>query len=608
MEASHTTFHGINNGPVTTQSLVVLFAVVLISSAICYSLFVTDHEAPIECFIPVPEQCLPTWNGRVLDTPDIKIAGSSAIQCYCPADGRLLGLVNPATSDGIDRAIARAKEAQVDWAKTTFGKRKKVLRTLLKFILDNQDTIATVACLDSGKTKIDAILGEILVTVEKLKWTIKHGEKALRPEKRPTNFLMMYKSNEVRWEPLGVVAACVSWNYPFHNFMGPIISSIFTGSAIVVKASEQTAWSLTYFTSLARTALTSCDHSPHLIQSLVCWPSAASHLTSHPSISHLTFIGSRPVAHSVCASAAKSLTPVCVELGGKDAALILDDISLPELRKIASILMRGVFQSSGQNCVGIERIICLPTSYTHLISLLEPRIRALRLGNSLAHPDEVDVGAMISSSSFSRLESLVSDAVSQGARCLVGGTRYSHPHYPKGHYFSPTLLADVTPSMAVAREELFAPICLLMRAQSLTSAISIGNSTPYALGSSVFGTKISDLDRCVDELNAGMVAVNDFAVFYAVQLPFGGVKGSGYGRFAGEEGLRGICNVKSVCRDRWTGVWGWGAVKTRIPAALDYPMRQGARAWGFARGVVELGYAEGWRRRGRAVLDVVRYS
>lgn len=142
--------------------------------------------------------------------------------------------MNPSTPEGIDRAIAKAKEAQIEWAKTTFKQRRKVLKTLLKYtllkkpifatskgtdwvgslhryILDNQEAIATVACLDSGKTKIDASLGEILVTVEKLKWTIQHGEKALKPERRPTNLLMMYKYNDVRWEALGVLAACISW-------------------------------------------------------------------------------------------------------------------------------------------------------------------------------------------------------------------------------------------------------------------------------------------------------------------------------------------------------------------------------------------------------------
>ena len=157
--------------------------------------------------------------------------------------------------------------------------------------------------------------------------------------------------------------------------------------------------------------------------------------------------------------------------------------------------------------------------------------------------------------------------------------------------------------MAIAREELFAPICILMPAESVSAAISIANSTSYALGSSVFGTRKADLERCLDELQAGMVAVNDFAVYYAVQLPFGGVKGSGYGRFAGEEGLRALCNTKSVCRDRWPGL-----IRTRIPGALDYPIREGRRAWAFARAVVEVGYVEGWGRWVRAVGDVVRNS
>jgi acyl-CoA reductase-like NAD-dependent aldehyde dehydrogenase len=151
---------------------------------------------------------------QVLWKPDIdipQVSGSSLIQCYAPATGQSLGRINPSTADGIDRAIAKAKDAQVKWAETSFYQRRRVLKTMLKFILENQEMIARVACLDSGKTMVDASLGEILVTVEKLRWTIRHGEEGLKSEKRDTSFLMMYKWNEVVWEPLGVVAACVSW-------------------------------------------------------------------------------------------------------------------------------------------------------------------------------------------------------------------------------------------------------------------------------------------------------------------------------------------------------------------------------------------------------------
>ena len=381
--------------------------------------------------------------------------------------------------------------------------------------------------------------------------------------------------------------------------MGPFISTLFTGSAIVVKASENTAWSTQYFAAIARAALASCGHSPNIVQPILCWPQNASHLTSHPDISHITFIGSRPIAHHVAASAARSLTPVCVELGGKDPAIILDDVR--NIHQVASILMRGTFQSAGQNCIGIERIICLPKSYKRLISILGKRIRNLRVGSALDDPDEVDVGAIISDARFLQLENLIADAVSQGARCLIGGKRYAHPKNPKGHYFQPALLVDVTTSMRIANEELFAPICVLMPATSVTQAIDIANSTPYALGASVFGTNSTSLARVTNEIKAGMVSVNDFAVYYAVSLPFGGVKGSGYGRFGGEEGLRSICNTKAVCIDRFPG---W--VGTSIPVPLDYPIKTAEGAWEVCRGVVELGYGISFWERARGLWRVVK--
>lgn len=159
-----------------------------------------------------------------------------------------------------------------------------------------------------------------------------------------------------------------------------------------------------------------------------------------------------------------------------------------------------------------------------------------------------------------------------------------------GHYFSPTLLIDVTSQMSIAQEEAFAPICVLMRADSVDHAIEIANSTRYALGASVFGTGKADVEKVVKGVKAGMVSVNDFAVYYVVQLPFGGVGGSGHGRFAGEEGMRGLCNAKSICRDRWPGV------KTQIPARLDYPINSAGKAWRFCSGLVQLGCATGWER------------
>lgn len=390
----------------------------------------------------------------------------------------------------------------------------------------------------------------------------------------------------------------------FHNLLSPIISSLFAGNSIILKPSERTAWSSAYFIAIARASLVACGHSPQLIQACICWPSVAPHLVSHPGISHLTFIGSREIAHEVTKASVKNLVPLCLELGGKDAAIVLDDVadSTSELDRVAATLMRGVFQAAGQNCVGIERIIVTPKAYPKLLAKLEPLVQNLRTGDPLDinSPDPADVGACIGDANFAKLEELINEAVADGARLLVGGNRLNGT---KGHFFQPTLIADVSPSMRIAQVELFAPVMTLMptTSSSVEEVLELANGSVYGLGSSVFGRDRGQLEQITRGLKAGMVAVNDFAAYYAVQLPFGGVGGSGYGRFAGFEGLRSVCNMKSVCRD------GWPFVKTSIPGPLQIPYgginrgkskeRPELRAEQMVRGVVELGYGESLSRK-----------
>ncbi|KIY00520.1 uncharacterized protein Z520_04205 [Fonsecaea multimorphosa CBS 102226] len=579
----------------TVPAISWLALVAAVTAVIAHQFLSVNRESAVRFTVQVPPRLQReySWNCKEIGKDDESQdeVSNGQIHPRCPADGRRLGLpITPKDASAIDSAISAAARAQVKWAQTTFPERRRVLRSLLRYVLDHQEQIVAACCLDSGKTKIDACFGEILVTVEKLQWTIKHGERALGASRRPTNLLMCYKSNTVIYEPLGVVAACVSWNYPFHNFISPVISALFAGNAIVVKPSEQTCWSTFYFVDIIQGALRACSHSADLVQNVVCLPETADHLTSHPGISHITFIGSREVAHKVCASAAKSLTPVTVELGGKDPAVVLDDPrTIRAIDDVVSILMRGVFQSAGQNCIGIERVIALPAVHDKLLAEVLPKIKSLRLGSVLLSSpnDPPDLGAMVSSSNFSRLENLISSAVAQGATLHCGGKRYNHPEYPHGTYFTPTLLSNVTPEMEIAQKELFGPVFLLMKAENVDSAIHIANSTSYALGAGVFGHNQHDVQKCVRGIKAGMVAVNDFGAYYACSLPFGGVKGSGYGRFGGEEGLRALCNIKAVCEDSW-----WARVlgiQTRIPPKLQYPVSM--HGWDVCKGVVGTGYA-----------------
>lgn len=589
-----------------SASMTTLLVTVVIPLAYTfYRLFLkrSDSEKPIVFTLPTPEQSLPHWKGKRLSPVSIRDpADPSRIQCYCPATGQFLDSIPAATRYEMDTVIEKAHKAQEKWAQTTFSQRRKVLNTIRKFVNDHQEEIARVACRDSGKTMLDASLGEILVTLEKLNWTIKHGEKALRPSQRPgpSNILLSYKTAEIRYEPLGVVSSMVSWNYPLHNLMGPVISALFTGNGIVVKCSESVVWSSQYFIKIAKTALKVNGHDPDLVEIICCWPEDADYLTSHPGIDHITFIGSRPVAEKVVIAAAEPMTPVVVELGGKDPFIVLDDAS--NVNNIASYILRGTFQSSGQNCIGIERVIALPTMYEKLVPILSERIAQIRLGSSIDQQDNIDMGASITDLRFKALEDLIKTAVKQGAKLVHGGSQYIHPRYPQGHYFTPTMLIDVTEDMDIAQQEVFGPVLLIFKARNADHAIRIANSTQYGLGASVFGNAYSkDIEKVINGVKSGNVSVNDFAFYYLCQLPFGGVKGSGYGKFNGVEGLRGLCLAKSICRDKYPLI-----INSVIPSAMDYPIPDTKRAWKMSSAINAVGYGWGTWGRLKALFELAR--
>ncbi|CAR24874.1 Aldedh domain-containing protein [Lachancea thermotolerans] len=565
------------------------------------------RQKPAKFELPLPEAAQKNWKGKRLFPASLSNSESpNRIQCYCPATGQYLGSYPSMTEQDIDTLVSKATKAQLKWRETSFEERIRVLLSLQEYIIENQDSIARVACRDSGKTMLDASMGEILVTLEKLQWIIKNGQSALQPSKRsgPSNFFMKwYKGAEVRYEPLGVVGALVSWNYPFHNLLGPIIAAIFTGNAIVIKCSEQVVWSSEFFAALCRKCLEANGFDPDIIQLCYCSPpsatdDAANYYSSHPGLKHLTFIGSKPVAHHVLTAAAKSLTPVVVELGGKDALIALD--SVKDINALSSIIMRGTFQSSGQNCIGIERVIVSAQNYDKLVSLLEQRVGQLRLGSDIDNLEDVDMGAMISDNRFEQLENMIKDAVAKGARLLHGGSRYTHPNYPQGHYFQPTLLVDVTPNMEIAQNEVFGPILTVMRASDTNDCIRLANSAPFGLGGSVFGNDYAECNYVANHLNTGNVAINDFATFYVCQLPFGGINGSGYGKFGGEEGLTGLCNAKSVCYDKLP------FISTQIPKPLDYPIKSNASAWNFVKSLNTGAYTTSTWKRIKSVISLAK--
>jgi acyl-CoA reductase-like NAD-dependent aldehyde dehydrogenase len=428
---------------------------------------------------------------------------------------------------------------------------------------------------------IDANLGEVITTCAKLRWTIDNGETVLADDYRSPGLMMMYKNSKVVYQPLGVVSALVSWNYPFHNAIGPVISALMSGNGIIVKCSEYVAWSSRYYEQIVKTCLSVHGFDPDLVQFINGFADVGEEVV-RSGVNHVTFIGSPAVGKLVQRNAADYLVPCLLELGGKDCAILLKDTDLVQC---IPVLMRGVFQNCGQNCIGIERIIIASEIYDKVVEDLSTRVGNLRQGSILTDGEGVDCGAMTMGNQFEKLEGLVQEAVSRGARLLHGGKRFQHPVHKHGQYFEPTLLVDVTADMAICNNEAFAPIMVVMKHNGPEDALRIANLCPFGLGSSVFSSDKDLAEKMCLRLKVGMANVNDFAVNYLCQsLPFGGVGISGYGRFAGAEGLRGLCVPKAITTDRIPGV------KTPIPPVLDYPIKSGAKGWNFVQSLVTLIY------------------
>ncbi|GAA5862754.1 hypothetical protein JCM3774_001911 [Rhodotorula dairenensis] len=566
---------------------------------------VPSNERAVRFAWTRPQEIQSSWSGRVLDKPSLnahkddpellpQTGGSSVksyITCYAPASAQLLAVVPSLTPEEIRDRVGKAVSSQKGWRNSSWARRKRVLRSLLEWTVDEAETLAKIASRDSGKTLVDAAFGEVLTTCEKLRWTIANAEAVLAPDHRSTNLLLAHKVSKVLYEPLGVVGAIVSWNYPFHNLISPIIAALAAGNAIVVKPSENVAWSSLIFIQAVRDCLAACGEDPDLVQVVVTLPDSVEALTGDARLKHITFIGSEKVGKKVAVKGAEVGTPVLLELGGKDPAILCPTA---DLTAFADTWMRAVFQSGGQNCIGVERFIVHSSLYHQFTDMMLPRVKALELGDVLS-PDnadkQIDMGAMVTDRLFDRLEALISEAVKEGARCLVGGKRVGDR---PGHYFEPTLLVDVTPDMAIAQEEIFAPVMTVMRFDRLEQAVEIANGTRYGLGASVFGKSQADCRWVMDRLECGMVSSNDFGVFYMNQgLPFGGTKASGNaGRFAGPEGLRSLCNLKVVTEDR---LHGW--VQTSIPPLLAYPIKSARGAWTFQKGLISFVYGKDVRER-----------
>jgi acyl-CoA reductase-like NAD-dependent aldehyde dehydrogenase len=508
------------------------------------------------------------------------------IECYEPATRKPLGSVRVTAPGEIPERVARARGAQARWAASSFAERRRLLGLILDHVLAHADELCDVIARDSGKTRHNAMLGEIWPVVEKARWTMAHGERHLLPE-RVGSGLLLHKRARIEYAPLGVIGVIAPWNYPLQNILGPALPALMAGNAVLIKVSEWVAWSSARFQRIFDEALRAVGQSPDLVQIVNGYAKTGAALVSG-GVDKVIFTGSLENGKRVLAEAARTLTPVVLELGGKDPLIVCDDADLEQAVHAA---LTGSFINCGQNCLASERTLVFESVYDEFARRVAQHTRALRQGEPLG-VGTVDCGAIVSPLQLQLIEEQVRDAVARGATLLAGGTRVQGE---RGQYFAPTVLGGVTEDMRIAQEETFGPVMLLMRVQGEDEALRVANGTAFGLGATVLTRDPRRAKRIAEQLVVGNVSVNDFGMTYmAMDLPFGGVRGSGFGRLNGRDGLRAFCNPKAVLDDRFP---------LHVPAKV-FPV--GDASTDLAREVLRLLYERGLGKRLGAAGRLVR--
>ncbi len=487
-----------------------------------------------------PESLGPRITAGLLDrlAARVTVAGrGDQVPITMPATGKILGHVPHGTADDVAAAAQAARGAQPGWARTDVADRSKVLLRFAELLLSRQDEVLDLIQLENGKARRHAF-EEIIDVAQTCRYYARTAPRYLRPRRRAGALPGLTQTWECH-RPKGVVGVISPWNYPLTLGISDALPALVAGNSVIAKPDGQTPYSALWAAEL----LAEAGLPPGVLQVVTGpGPELGGPLVEH--CDFLMFTGSTRVGRIVAAQAAGRLIEYSMELGGKNAILVLADA---DLRRTVPGALRAAFSNTGQLCISMERMYVEDSVWDAFVPRFAKAARSLRLGHSLDY--KPDMGSLISAKQLDTVASHVADAVGKGAKLLAGGK--ARPDIGP-YFYEPTVLTDASPGMNLYADETFGPVISVYRVSDAEEAIKRANDSCYGLNFSVWTRDTSKGRRIASRLEAGTVNVNEAyaAAWASVDAPMGGWKDSGVGSRHGEHGMLKYTNAQTIAVQR----------------------------------------------------------